>query len=365
VAGWLYTEHHDVINEWNGYWRFDRSEKETGFGEIFEGMRLNDLHAPVYLSPGNEICSTAEPESQVEVPLFLSAMTGTDYGSELQIIYELELLDALGKKSIIMEGQRTIAYQPWMQQELEPLLLEMPGVPGLACLKLQVESPEGEALMQNFMHFEIQGRETAPAKGRITFTPASYEKAEWTMGPWEVREGRKVNGTGQGYFRYHIPLPDELKPRKLKDSRILVEISAKELFDKDRAEYDADQDFMRGSRVSPSANPNAYPMTDETTFPSEVALLVEGREALRTVLPDDPADHRGVLSWHHQLKDRKLREAGSYGYLVEVPVSRDDLEKALEKGFLEFEIRALGEGGVAVYGKEFGRYPLDPTLVLD
>ena len=22
VAGWLYTEHHDVINEWNGYWRF-------------------------------------------------------------------------------------------------------------------------------------------------------------------------------------------------------------------------------------------------------------------------------------------------------------------------------------------------------
>ena len=30
VAGWLYTEHHDVINEWNGYWKYDRSEKETG-----------------------------------------------------------------------------------------------------------------------------------------------------------------------------------------------------------------------------------------------------------------------------------------------------------------------------------------------
>jgi hypothetical protein len=26
VAGWLYTEHHDVINEWNGYWRFDRTQ---------------------------------------------------------------------------------------------------------------------------------------------------------------------------------------------------------------------------------------------------------------------------------------------------------------------------------------------------
>jgi hypothetical protein len=37
LAGWLYTEHHDVINEWNGYWRFDRSTKETGVGELVEG----------------------------------------------------------------------------------------------------------------------------------------------------------------------------------------------------------------------------------------------------------------------------------------------------------------------------------------
>ena len=33
VAGWLYTEHHDVINEWNGYVRADRSPKETGLGD--------------------------------------------------------------------------------------------------------------------------------------------------------------------------------------------------------------------------------------------------------------------------------------------------------------------------------------------
>ena len=32
VAGWLYTEHHDVINEWNGYWRFDRTREVHGHG---------------------------------------------------------------------------------------------------------------------------------------------------------------------------------------------------------------------------------------------------------------------------------------------------------------------------------------------
>ena len=37
TAGWLYTEHHDVINEWNGYVRADRSEKETGLGELVPG----------------------------------------------------------------------------------------------------------------------------------------------------------------------------------------------------------------------------------------------------------------------------------------------------------------------------------------
>ena len=40
VAGWLYTEHHDVINEWNGYWRFDRSEKLTGLEDLAPGMTL-------------------------------------------------------------------------------------------------------------------------------------------------------------------------------------------------------------------------------------------------------------------------------------------------------------------------------------
>jgi hypothetical protein len=37
LAGWLYTEHHDVINEWNGYWRFDRSEEGDGRRRLVEG----------------------------------------------------------------------------------------------------------------------------------------------------------------------------------------------------------------------------------------------------------------------------------------------------------------------------------------
>jgi hypothetical protein len=71
-----------------------------------------------------------------------------------------------------------------------------------------------------------------------------------------------------------------------------------------------------------------------------------------------------VLSWHHQLKDKKLREAGSYGYLVKVPVSKTQLKTAVEKGELLLTLKTSGKGGIAVYGKSFGRYPVDPSLVL-
>jgi hypothetical protein len=91
---------------------------------------------------------------------------------------------------------------------------------------------------------------------------------------------------------------------------------------------------------------------------------VNGETALTTSLPDDPADHRGVLSWHHQLKDKKLREPGSYGYLTKVPVSKTQIKNAVKEGKLVIQIKSVGDGGVAVYGKSFGRYPLDPSLVV-
>ena len=66
----------------------------------------------------------------------------------------------------------------------------------------------------------------------------------------------------------------------------------------------------------PSKVPNAYPMTDTVAFPSQVRVRLNGVAAGTYLLPDDPADHRGILSWHSQPHDKKLREAGSYGYRV-------------------------------------------------
>ncbi len=105
-------------------------------------------------------------------------------------------------------------------------------------------------------------------------------------------------------------------------------------------------------------------MTDESKFPSDVAISFNGVAAGKLNLPDDPADHRGVLSWHYQPQDKKLREAGSYGYRVEVNVPAEAIQKAIQTGELVLRLAVEGNGGLAIYGEKFGMYPFDPTVIV-
>ena len=102
VSGWLYTEHHDVINEWNGYWKFDRTNKHTGLSDIMNGMTINDFHSLIYLSTGNEICKTVSGNQKLKIPLFLSSMTDNNVGEKLKIEYELIHTNYIGESNKIL-----------------------------------------------------------------------------------------------------------------------------------------------------------------------------------------------------------------------------------------------------------------------
>jgi hypothetical protein len=83
-------------------------------------------------------------------------------------------------------------------------------------------------------------------------------------------------------------------------------------------------------------------------------------------LEDDPADHRGVLSWFSQRRDRKLREAGSYGYLCKCRIPVELVKMAPERTLqIRLEVGEGLPGGLAIYGARFGRYPMDPTILFD
>lgn len=374
VAGWLYTEHHDVINEWNGYYRYDRSEKFTGLEAFVSGMSLADLHAPFYIAPGGEQCRDAKPGETVDVPLFASFLTDCAPGARLVLRHQLYGWDTLGHRENYGGAAQTVAFQPWLARELPPLRIALPDHPALAVLALTLESEAGIVLQRNFTTFLVANGaaprdETVDRTRRVRFAPATFRDAHWSLKQWDVLDGLKVNGAGSGYFEYRLPWPANLDPAKVAGATLVFEASAKRLLGKDRDKVaKADGDYMRGAGMhDPGANPNAYPMTDTVRSPSAVRVRLNGVAAGTYELPDDPADHRGVLSWHAQLRDRKLREAGSYGYLIEAVLPADALAAAAQAKelVLRLEVDDALAGGLAIYGERFGRYPVDPTVVFD
>ncbi len=364
VSGWLYTEHHDVINEWNGYWRFDRSEKETGLSDIVAGMSLNDFHSPFYISTGQEITYEAAPGERVSIPLFFSAMTGQEFDGNLTLEYGFSSYSDLGDNVLYKKvGEKVIDYTPWMQEELEQLAVFAPNFNGLHTIELRVKSPHDEILQRNFVHVITTGNRVLDANV-ASVPPKEYSDANWSKKLWDVLDCKKVNGAGSGFFEFTIPT-ENLELNDNASAYFIAELSAKQLFVKDMEDYDSNQDFMLGSVVAPSSNPNSYPMTDETKFPSSVKVFFNGELQSTVELEDDPADHRGILSWHTQPRDRKLREAGSYGYLVKIPIPTEMYTSMQSEGNLTIRLEVEGDGGVAIYGKDFGRYPLDPSIVVE
>jgi hypothetical protein len=375
IGGWLYTEHHDVINEWNGYYRYDRTEKYTGLDGIVPGMTLNDMHSNIYISADGPLCRQVKPSEKVEIPLFASFMTDSDLGTSLTLKTSLYGWDQLGNYKVYSDASQLIPYQPWSAKELKPLEVQMPAGRGLAILSIIVEDGSGNVLHRNFTTFYIgEGSsdrlETIKEDGKtirvVRFDPASYKSQSWSVNQWNVLDGLKADGAGYGYFEYEVPVPGDINLNNTDEITFVAELSAKQLFGKDRKDAKLPEgDFMLGKGTAdPGMNPNSYPMTDTRRYPSMVRISVNGESAGAFFLEDDPADHRGILSWFSQPQNHKLNEAGSYGYLIKAPVPKDVIQKMTGKILkIRLEVDRSLPGGLAVYGERFGRYPVDPSLV--
>jgi hypothetical protein len=340
-------------------------------------MDLRDLHSPYYLSTGSDLCRDVPPGETIDVPLFASFFTDRRPGVHLLLKSELYGWDGLGRRETFSEDAQTIEFKPWRAEELQPLRVRMPGKPAVAVLAFRLENEAGAVLHRNFTTFRVAN---GPSPRMETLrsgdaellvlrrAAAEFSAQSWSVKHWNVLDGLKVNGAGHGAFEYRWAWPDELDPARVAAATFLVEASAKRLHGKDReGAGHVEGDFMRGrGTLDPSLNPNAYPMTDTERYPSAVRVRVNGVAAGTVDLEDDPADHRGILSWHAQLRDRRLREAGSYGYLVAVPVPAAAVADAAKAGAVSvrLEVDAALPGGLAIYGERFGRYPVDPTLVL-
>jgi hypothetical protein len=168
VAGWLYTEHHDVINEWNGYWRFDRSPKFTGLEELAEGMSARDFHSPFYISTGNDICVTVKGGEKVSIPLYLSVMSDMPVpDNRLSLEITGTFMDKTGMEKTIHRSSRTLDYAPWIQASLPAETFLAPAWSGLGRVQLLLKDPSnGKVLHHNVFHFVVDA-DAHPDKVRV------------------------------------------------------------------------------------------------------------------------------------------------------------------------------------------------------
>ena len=355
-SGWLYTQHHDVINEWNGYVRADRTQKETGFGELFPGMTIADLHAPAYMPLDREGGRAFAPGETFTIPVDVSLATDMYAGRTSNLAYQLRYFDGEGR---LVESEWTAVALPdavlksWQQGRLADVCVRMPDGPACGTVNFAL-AVDGKTIARNFQCFAVK-----------TGTPAAVQSASvWSLKEWAAMDGAKRCGAGSGYFEYSFDMPCK-KPAVFR-----AEVSTKRLNGKDVEdgnELKSDMDFMvGGGSYNRSKNPNSYPMSSADKYAGAVRIYANGILVKTIELPDDPADSRGILSWMAQKRaagrgeqSQTLDEAGSYGYLVEAEIPESAFESA--DGRLVIRLEADGTG-LAVYGKDVGRYPFGPHV---
>ena len=347
-GGWLYTEHHDVCNEWNGYVRFDRSPKYDGMDEL-SGMTLADFHRDAALFfAGREGYETGEllaPGQEIKIPVGVSFVTDAYAGKKLSLRQSAWWLKADGSRASrpasACEG--TFAAQSWQNEKLWDVDFPAPAEPACGCVIFEL-CADGKPIAKNFWSFGV----LPPAPAFLAASASS-----WTGGTTNVLGGLKLNGFGKGHFEFTLDAPDA-------GGTFVAELSSKRLNGKDvpSGGKRGDLDYMLGGGTHDhSKNPNSYPQTSDEKHPSNLKVYVGGALAKELTLADDPADHRGILSWLAQPHDGMLREAGSYGWLVSVPVPAS----AVKGG--KVTVRLEADAGLAVYGPAFGRYPFGPQVV--
>lgn len=362
-AGWLYTEHHDVINEWNGYVQYDRSPKIDGLSDIVPGMTIADFQSLYYISPERYLFSDVNAGQKIEVPFYASFMTDRDPGT-LSLETELVGWDSTGGFHTFASGKIPVEFKPYRNETAGSVTADIPALKGLYVLRMVLKNAAGEALHHNFTTFRVKNGANPEGVRLVSFPVGKPSSSSWTAGESKVLDGLKVNGFGSGYFEYEVKIPADINFPEIKRIRLIFEASSREIFGKDVEGNEIAGDFMLGGGTADHCkSANAFAMTDTRLWPSRVQVSVNGYNVGGAKLEDCPADHRGILSWAAQPHIPNLYEAGSYGQLlsVEIPVENPGTD-VLKVRFL---VPPGDAGGLSLFGSEFGRYPLDPTFVIE
>ena len=350
LCGFIFTEFHDVVNEFNGYYRIDDTDKDFGYQDFCRGMRVSDMHADDFVAVDCAPVQSVSAGETIEVPMVLSSFSDARHGMACTLEWKL-WHDGLNGRVTDHRGTVALPAFDWGTTVLPALKLTMPAENALEVLSLYLKDVDGKVVSRNFTTFDVSA---ALPKNMIEI-PVCDGKAEGFAPVWHALQDDKLCMGGKGQVSYAISTGN----RSVNDMIIHMEAGSKRVLKKDcneLGEPEKDMGFMRGYLVDRGAFKNSYWMTDESRFTSGIEVLVNGNVIYTHVLENDWADARGVLSWEYQSNHRKLDEAGSYGEDIHITVPSNLLPQIQKDDGFTLTIRTQDKGGLALYGRHSGRY---------
>jgi hypothetical protein len=279
----------------------------------------------------------------------------------------LQAMNDLGGEIKLQAAPKRVRWERFRVTRQEPVKMTVPELRDFAgAVGFELVDTGGKRIAANFVNIVartggaepdassgsrvelLHGRRVRLRVGADRFARARFDR----YGPEVFARRGKFYAYGAGEVEYRFDVPEEVinaGPVKL---TFLAELATK----------------AGGEKLAWPARPSSqdYPQTDGVKYPGSVEIRIGGEEVEAASLPDDPADARGVLShlasFHH----------GSYGYLVkrEMDLTADaGLLKRMQKDRTLRVVLRVADGaraaGLSVYGDRTGRYPLDPTLIIE
>lgn len=361
ICGFVFTEFRDVVNEFNGYYRIDGRDKNWGYDFFCKDMSHKDLHAADFLAIDAPPCQTVRAGEKISVPLVISSFCDSYHKEGLCIFWSLWYDGIDGKRSVDHGTMQTGKFG-YGTTGLGTLEISMPDENALAICSFYLINKKDGIVSRNFVTFDVRSNDDrcTIAVPLLSCTVNTFPVS------WYALAGEKLSCGGSGEIIFDVDIPDELCSQS-DQIELIFEAGAKRVLKKDIENQEPDKDpldffLQEGCMVDRGAFKNSYWMTDEEQFTSAVKVIIDGVEVADIVLENDPADGRGVLSWHAQPDDRVLEEAGSYGFLHRIEIPSRIVWKIKEQKRTQIMFRVDAAGGLALYGRHCGRYATDMVL---
>ncbi len=288
ITGYVYTELTDVEWEHNGLVRYDRLPKHFPYD-------LRDvLGADVLIVDGPPLWE-AEPGGTLSLPVLISVFSGLPDGTG-RLRWALSGWDRHGRAGGGAQGEDTVSWKAWDVTGLATLEIPVPEEAGLYRVDLELLDAAGRRVCGTWAHL----RAGAPGGGLPALRADGFHAVHALGDHYWV-------GEGAGTVRCQLRRAGEVLT------------------------------------LEAAAGVPQPRQTDAHQTPSRITVRADGRTLGTFLLPDAPADARGVLSYANGIP-------GAYGYLLRLPLPPGGSAVAIE---IE-----SGVGGVALFGTGAGAYPV-------